>query len=73
MEVKNGRLTGILIDNAMDLVDTKIPILPDSLAKKYYSEVQQLCFAVGLTGVHDCGVSEHTVELVDEEQQAGRS
>lgn len=72
VEVKNGRLTGILIDNAMDLVDTKIPILPDSLAKKYYSEVQQLCFAVGLTGVHDCGVSEHTVELVDEEQQAGR-
>jgi predicted amidohydrolase YtcJ len=28
VETKNGALTGILIDNAMDLVDTKIPQIP---------------------------------------------
>lgn len=72
VEVKNGAMTGILIDNAMDLVDTKIPLLSDSLAKKYYLEAQKLCFAFGLTGVHDCGISEHTVEMVDAEQKAGR-
>ena len=72
IELKNGKPTGILIDNAMDIVELKIPLLSDSLAKKYYSEAQQLCFAVGLTGVHDCGISEHTVEMVDEEQKAGR-
>ena len=72
IELANGKPTGILIDNAMDIVDNKIPLLSDSLAKKYYSDAQQLCFAVGLTGVHDCGISEHTVDLVDAEQKAGR-
>ena len=72
VEIKNGQLTGILIDNAMDLVDKIIPALPDSLAKKYYLQLEKKCFAVGLTGVQDCGVNEHTIQLVDEEQKAGR-
>lgn len=72
VEIKNGQPTGILIDNAMDVVELKIPLLSDSLARKYYSDAQALCFAVGLTGVHDCGISEHTVEMVDAEQKSGR-
>jgi len=56
----------------MDLVDAKIPLISDSLAKKYYQEAQQMCFSYGLTGVHDCGVSEHTIDMVDAEQKAGR-
>lgn len=72
IELEKGRPTGILIDNAMDVAELKIPLLSDSLAKKYYTDAQQLCFAVGLTGVHDCGISEHTVEMVDTEQKAGR-
>ena len=71
IEVKDGKLTGILIDNAMDLVDNKIPLLHDSLARKYYLQAQRLCFAVGLTGVHDCGVGEHTIEMVDAAQKSG--
>lgn len=71
IEKKGGVLTGILIDNAMDIVDNKIPLIGDSLAKKYFLDAQQLCFAVGLTGVHDCGVSEHTIEMVDAEQKNG--
>jgi predicted amidohydrolase YtcJ len=72
VEVKDGKLTGILIDNAMDIVDNIIPLLTDSLAQQYFMQAQQLCFAVGLTSVHDCGISEHTVNLVDEAQKAGR-
>ena len=72
VETKNGKPTGILIDNAMDLVDTKIPQIPDSLARKYFTDMQRLCFAVGLTTVQDCGVGEHTVELIEQEQKAGR-
>ncbi|MEP7163251.1 MAG: amidohydrolase [Ferruginibacter sp.] len=72
IELKNGKPTGILIDNAMHIVERKIPLLSDSLAKKYYSDLQHLCFTVGLTGVHDCGISEHTVEMLDAEQKAGR-
>lgn len=72
IEIKNGKLTGLLLDNAMDLVDLKIPTINDSLAKAYYQKAQEYCFSVGLTEVHDCGVSEHTVDLIDEEQKAGR-
>ena len=71
VEVINGKLTGMFIDNAMDLIEKNIPSIPDSLAKKYFIQVQQDCFSQGLTGVHDCGISEHTVQLVDEVQKAG--
>ena len=70
-EKNQGKLTGLLLDNAMSLVENKIPNIPDSLSKKYFSQLQQLCFAVGLTSVHDCGINEHTIDLIDEEQQSG--
>jgi hypothetical protein len=71
IELKNGRLTGILVDNAMDLVESKIPLISDALAQQYYLQAQDSCFKYGLTGVHDCGISEHTVDLVDAAQKAG--
>lgn len=72
LELKNGALTGLLLDNAMDLVDLKIPSLNDSLAKEYFSIAQQTCFSLGLTSVHDCGISEHTVELLKEAEKNGK-
>ena len=71
VELKNGQPTGILIDNAMDIVEAVIPAINDTLAKKYFNEAQRICFELGLTGVQDCGVSEHTINLVDAEQKAG--
>ncbi|HSN62147.1 MAG TPA: amidohydrolase family protein, partial [Ferruginibacter sp.] len=71
IELENGIPTGVLIDNAMDLVESKIPPISDSLAKKYFLDMQATCFAEGLTGVHDCGVSEHTIQLIEEAQKAG--
>jgi len=71
VELKNGQPTGILIDNAMKMVEEKVPEISDSLAKQYYSELQALCFAEGLTGVHDCGVSEHTIELIEAAHKSG--
>ncbi|WP_025764246.1 amidohydrolase [Dyadobacter tibetensis] len=72
IELKNGKPTGLLIDNAMGLVEIHIPPLSDSLTTAYYLKAQEYCFQQGLTGVHDCGVSEHTVELVDASQKAGK-
>lgn len=72
IELKEGKLTGMLIDNAMDLVDKKIPIISDSLAKKYYKIIEKKCFSFGLTQVHDCGISEKTIELIDQEQKNGK-
>lgn len=71
IELKNGRLTGMLIDNAMDLVDNEVPLIPDSLAIKFCNRAQRMCFAVGLTGVQDCGIGEHTVEMLDQAQRSG--
>ena len=71
IELENEQPTGILIDNAMELVEVKIPQISDSVALKYFAEAQRLCFAVGLTGVQDCGISEHTVDLIDAAQKAG--
>ena len=72
VEVQNGVPTGILIDNAMSLVDSRIPAINDSLTLTYFSEAQRLCFAVGLTGVHDCGISEHTISLIEAAQRSGQ-
>ena len=71
VEIKNGKLTGILVDNAMHVAEKKVPEIADSLAYKYFLAAQDYCFAAGLTGVHDCGISEHTVELVKTAQKTG--
>lgn len=72
VEVKNGRLTGILLDRAMDFVENKIPLITDQQAMKYFVQMQDSCFRYGITGVHDCGVSEHTIELLDRVQKSGK-
>lgn len=69
IEQKNGKLTGILVDNAMDLVEKVIPQIEDEMAINYFGELQQECFAYGLTSVHDCGITEHTLSLLEKSQQ----
>lgn len=69
IEQKNGKLTGILVDNAMDLVEKVIPQIEDEMAIRYFGELQKECFAYGLTSVHDCGISEHTLSLLEKSQQ----
>lgn len=70
-EKRNGKLTGILIDKAMEMVDEVIPGVSDSLALGYFEDVQRLCLAVGLTTVQDCGISEHTLELLQRFENGG--
>lgn len=69
VEQKNGKLTGILLDNAMDLVDSKVPVISDSLSLAYYKKAENTCFSYGLTSVQDCGISEHTAELLMKAEQ----
>lgn len=69
IEQKNGKLTGILVDNAMLLVEKFIPEIDENLAKKYLSDMQKTCFSYGLTSVHDCGISEHQFSLLEKIQQ----
>lgn len=56
VETKNGALTGILIDNAMHLVEKTIPELPGEQAAQFLAAMEQTCLSNGLTYVVDCGV-----------------
>ena len=71
IEVKDGKLTGILVDNAVDLVSDKIPAAGAAQTKASLLLAQANCFAVGLTSVHDCGLGYRTVELIEEMQRSG--
>ena len=71
VEVKNGKLTGILVDNAVDLVSEKIPGPDDVRAKEALILAQKNCFATGLTSVHDCGLDYDAVEKIQNLQQSG--
>lgn len=56
IEEHEGNLTGILIDNAVDLVSSKIPRITAEEFEKAMLDAQKNCFAVGLTTVDDCGL-----------------
>jgi predicted amidohydrolase YtcJ len=66
VEVKNGKLTGILVDNAVDLVSAKIPAATEDHRKKALLDAQQNCFMVGLTSVDDCGVDVPDILLMQQ-------
>ncbi|AZI31780.1 amidohydrolase [Kaistella carnis] len=72
IEVKNGKLTGILVDNAMTLVEKHIPEIEDKMAIQYFSELQKECFSYGLTSLHDCGITEKTLDRLEKAQSEGQ-
>ncbi len=65
IETKNGKLTGLLIDNAVDLVTAKIPYPSKAEFEKWLMAAQAKCFAQGLTTITDCGLSYHAVAMID--------
>ena len=71
IETKNGKLTGILIDNALDLVSAKIPSQTSAKLQQALMEAQTNCFAVGLTTIDDCGLSHRTISFLDSLQKTG--
>jgi predicted amidohydrolase YtcJ len=70
VEVKNGELTGILVDNAVDLVASRIPPPSIDQMKAALMAAQRNCFAVGLTTIDDCGVDYRTALLMDSLQKS---
>lgn len=69
--LKNGKPTGILIDNAIDLVSTIIPNANEAQAKEALLKAQQNCFAAGLTTVDDCGLDYEQVEHIERAYSSG--
>lgn len=71
VEVENGKLTGILVDNAIDLVSKYIPGPSATQVSKALLAAQKNCFAVGLTTIDDCGLDANAIPLIDSLQKNG--
>ncbi len=71
VEIKNGKLTGILVDNATDLVSSKIPSSTKQDYIKWLTKAEKNCFAAGLTTITDCGLMYTDVEGIDRMQKEG--
>jgi Predicted metal-dependent hydrolase with the TIM-barrel fold len=72
VETKNGKLTGILVDNATDLVSSSIPGPTKEDYTKWLTTAEKNCFAVGLTTITDCGLMYREAEGIDKLQQEGK-
>ncbi len=70
--LKDGNLTGVLIDNALELVYHAIPKQNKLFKTNALLDAQKACFAVGLTTVDDAGLDKTTVLLIDELQKSGK-
>jgi hypothetical protein len=60
----NGRATGVLIDLAMDLVDKHIPAPGKDEIRAAYLEAVDMLVALGMTGMHDAGISVPEAEVL---------
>lgn len=72
VETKNGVLTGVLIDNATDLVYGSIPAVTKQTYTQWLQAAQQNCFAQGLTTITDCGLNMSDINIIDTLQQEGK-
>jgi predicted amidohydrolase YtcJ len=68
---ENGKLTGVLIDNAVDLVTSKLPQPTKEERKKSILKAEQVCLDYGLTTVCDAGLDKEIIDLYDEMHKHG--
>jgi predicted amidohydrolase YtcJ len=64
-------LSGILIDNAVDLVEKVIPQPDFQTMREALLAAQKNCFAVGLTTVDDAGLMKWQIDIIDSLQKTG--
>ncbi|WP_179008561.1 amidohydrolase [Winogradskyella forsetii] len=70
--VENGKLTGILIDNAKSLVMKHWPKPTKIDQAEALLEAQKICFDLGLTTVDDAGLSREAIETIENLQESGK-
>ena len=67
----NGKLTGVLIDNSMQLINNIIPNPTEEESIKALLSAQEMAFENGLTTVSEAGISRKQIELIDSLQKTG--
>ncbi len=71
IETINGKLTGVLLDNAVGIVTRKIPAADEQVTQAALLSAQQNCLAVGLTTVDDAGLPYTMVNTINQLQKKG--
>lgn len=71
IEEMEGTLSGLLVDNAVDLVSAKVPDATDEQFKKALQAAEKNCFAMGLTTIDDCGLGFASVDRIKALQEKG--
>ena len=59
----SGSATGILVDNAMDLMGTHIPVPDKDQIREAYRTAMRKLVSLGMTGVHDAGINTQEAEV----------
>ena len=72
IETKEGKLTGVLIDNADDKVYQQIPAATKETYQQWLQAAEKNCFEQGLTTITDCGLNYDDVDAIDTLQQTGK-
>jgi len=68
----SGQASGVLIDGAMALVESAVPEISQELLVASLDLALQKMVSLGLTGVHDMGISQAVVELFQQRIRAGQ-
>lgn len=71
LEVKDGKPTGLLVDNAVDVFQKIFDDADEKTKRRALLEAQNDCFAKGLTMVCDAGLDAGTIELIKHMQDEG--
>jgi hypothetical protein len=66
-----GEPTGVLVDTAMDLVERAMPAVSDEARARRIRQAAAAAVATGLTGVHEMGIDQATVQVYRRLADAG--
>lgn len=61
--LKDGKCTGLLVDNAMDKISKMIPDFSDKQKMEMIIEIQEELFQYGITAVHEAGIDFKDISL----------
>ena len=70
--VKDGRCTGVLLDNLADAAKALVPKMETAQQVQALLKAQENCMGVGLVSVTDAGLDIATIKLIDSLQQTGQ-
>ncbi len=69
---EEGALTGILLDNAIDLIKQVIPKTRKSDLKRAILELQEELLEFGISDIHEAGITLDQLDVLNELERAGK-